>query len=94
MANSTENEYSSEATVGDQWQRGETGKFERVLDAVSFSPAELQKRISQLAYQRYLRRGKVHGYELDDWLAAESQVLHRFPDISVELLEQANGEEI
>lgn len=94
MENSIENEYPAEATVGDQWQRGEAGKFEQALYVFSFSPAELHQCISQLAYQLYLCRGKLDGYDLDDWLAAERKVLHRFTDIRLELGEQANGEEI
>jgi Protein of unknown function (DUF2934) len=89
MENSIENEYPAEATVGDQGQRGELG-----VNIFSLSPAELHQCISQLAHQLYLRRGKIDGYDLDDWLVAESKVLHRFTDIRLELGEQANGEEI
>jgi hypothetical protein len=91
METLSENEYPPEATVGDQWQRGE---FEQALDAFSISPAELHQRISQLAYQFYLLRGKIDGYDLDDWLAAERKVLNGFTDIRLELGEQDDGEEI
>lgn len=45
-------------------------------------------------YQFYLRRGKVDGYDLDDWLMAEREVLNRFTDIRLELGEPTNGEQI
>jgi hypothetical protein len=34
--------------------------------------------IAQRAYQLYLGRGCAHGADLDDWLTAESQLLHEF----------------
>jgi Protein of unknown function (DUF2934) len=77
-----------------QWQRGEIENLAQTLDLYLISPAELHQRISQLAYQFYLRRGKVDGYDLDDWLMAERAVLNRFTDIRLELGEPSNGEEI
>lgn len=94
MENLIDIEYPSEATVGDQWQRGEIENFAQGLDLYSISPTELHQRISQLAYQFYLRRGKVDGYDLDDWLMAEREVLNRFTDIRLELEEPTNGEQI
>jgi len=94
MRNSTENEYPPEATVGDQWQRGEIGISRKVVDICLLSPTELQQRIAQLAYDFYLRRGKVPGHDLEDWLAAERQVLNRFIGISRGLKEETNGKEI
>jgi hypothetical protein len=38
MENSIENEYPAEATVGDQWQRGEAGKFEQGRSIFSHFP--------------------------------------------------------
>ncbi|MGE5170180.1 MAG: DUF2934 domain-containing protein [Rudaea sp.] len=32
--------------------------------------------ISETAYQRYVERGYADGYDLDDWLAAETEVEH------------------
>ena len=72
MADSIDREYPAEATIGDQWRRGEAGK----VGTPSLPPAELHQHILQLAYESYLRRGKVHGYDLDDWLAAERKVLN------------------
>ena len=94
MDYSIDNEYPPEATVGDQWQRGEIENLAQALDLYSISPAELHQRISQVAYQFYLRRGKVHGYDLDDWLMAEREVLNCFTDIRLELGEPTNGEQI
>ena len=38
---------------------------------------EVQREISLLAYYRYRERGSVPGFELEDWLAAEREVLAR-----------------
>jgi hypothetical protein len=39
-------------------------------------PAEdLHTRIAECAYDLYERRGRQHGFELDDWLEAERRVL-------------------
>ena len=35
-----------------------------------------QRLISDVAYQRYVARGYADGYDLDDWLQAESDVDH------------------
>ena len=89
-----ENEYPPEATVGDQWQRGEPGQFKHARDIFSRSPTELHKRIAQVAYQLYLCRGKAHGHDLDDWLAAERAIRNRFTEIRQELGDEAYGKEI
>jgi Protein of unknown function (DUF2934) len=36
--------------------------------------AEREEQIRRRAYELYEQRGKVDGYELDDWLQAESEV--------------------
>ena len=36
---------------------------------------ELRRRIAMKAYERYLDRGQLDGYDLDDWLGAEELVL-------------------
>jgi len=74
MANSNEVEYPSEATIGDQWQRGLREEHERL--GLSFAP-DVHHLISEVAYDLYLRRGRLHGHDLEDWLAAESIVLSR-----------------
>ena len=35
----------------------------------------LERKVSERAYQLYLARGAAHGYDLDDWLRAEQDVL-------------------
>jgi Protein of unknown function (DUF2934) len=94
MSNSTENEYPPEATIGDQWQRGETGKSRETIDIFLLSPTELHQRIAQLAYDLYLHRGRAHGRDLEDWLVAERNVLMLFTGISQDLEEETNGKEI
>ncbi len=41
----------------------------------SQKPAELEDEIRHRAYELYEQRGRVDGYELDDWLRAEADVL-------------------
>ncbi len=41
----------------------------------SQKPAELEDEIPRRAYELYEQRGRVDGYELDDWLQAEAEVL-------------------
>lgn len=89
MAKSTENEYPAEATIGDQWRRAQ------IANSLSFSAAELHRRISQVAYEHYLCRGKVHGHDLDDWLAAERKVnAFTEPDLRLKVRVQTHGKEI
>ncbi|MBI3622447.1 MAG: DUF2934 domain-containing protein [Nitrospirae bacterium] len=35
----------------------------------------LRDRIARKAYERYLDRGQLDGYDLDDWLEAEQLIL-------------------
>ena len=37
--------------------------------------AELEERIKQRAYQLYEQRGRINGFDVDDWLQAENEVL-------------------
>jgi len=37
-------------------------------------PAELQERIRHRAYDLYEQRGRDDGFDLDDWLRAESEL--------------------
>jgi Protein of unknown function (DUF2934) len=69
-------EYPPEDTLGDQWRRGTTDEWQELLSDFSPAAASLHDRISRLAHQFYLRRGKVPGHDLDDWFAAE-RVLFR-----------------
>ncbi|MBI3694212.1 MAG: DUF2934 domain-containing protein [Acidobacteria bacterium] len=35
--------------------------------------AEQKQQIAEMAYHRFLARGGEHGYELEDWVEAESE---------------------
>jgi hypothetical protein len=49
----------------------------RKASPVSGSPAELEAKIRERAYQLYQERGSVAGFEHEDWLRAEREVLAR-----------------
>jgi len=34
-----------------------------------------EKEISKRAYYKYLERGAEHGHDMDDWIAAEKEIL-------------------
>lgn len=55
----------------------------------------LHDEISKVAYDLYLRRGCVHGHDLDDWLEAERIVLarHAGQEIEEPEAEEQTGEE-
>lgn len=89
MANLNEVDYPSEATIGDQWARD----LEQPLMRPLLSPADLRRRITQVAYELYLRRGKRHGYDVEDWLTAESLVLSELTASAKPAGERAHGEE-
>ncbi len=74
MPNFNDGEYPTEATVGNQRLRGFERQPQELLTQ-ALSSVELHRRISKVAYELYLRRGRVHGHDLDDWLAAERIVL-------------------
>ena len=38
----------------------------------------LYEEIAKVAYYLHEKRGRVHGYDLDDWLEAERIVLERY----------------
>ena len=38
------------------------------------APDQIQERIRQRAYEIYETRGREDGYDLDDWLIAQSEV--------------------
>ncbi len=40
---------------------------------------ETKDRVARRAYERFESRGRVHGRDLDDWLQAEAEILHRIP---------------
>ena len=39
------------------------------------APIDLQEEVRRRAYQIYEERGMLNGFELEDWLAAETEVL-------------------
>ncbi|HTP41863.1 MAG TPA: DUF2934 domain-containing protein, partial [Nitrospiria bacterium] len=46
----------------------------------SLNGDELQRRIAMKAYERYLDRGQLDGYDVEDWLGAEQLVLAELGD--------------
>jgi len=48
-----------------------------------------EERIRRRAYELFLRRGKVPGHELDDWLQAEEEILRRQDGIVDEASEES-----
>jgi hypothetical protein len=45
------------------------------IDIHQNDPQRLSERISEVAYQMFLKRGASHGNDLSDWLEAEQIVL-------------------
>jgi hypothetical protein len=86
-------EYPPEDTLGDQWRRGASGEWQKLLIDSSPTGASLRDRVSRLAYQFYLRRGKIPGHDLDDWLAAERILFSRLARIKKAPGDQFNGKE-
>jgi hypothetical protein len=41
------------------------------------APIDLQEEVRRRAYQIYEERGMLNGFELEDWLEAEAEVLDR-----------------
>jgi hypothetical protein len=39
------------------------------------TPSEIEARIRQRAFELYEQRGKADGFDLDDWLLAETETL-------------------
>jgi hypothetical protein len=91
--NNSELEYPPEDTLGDQWRRGTTGEWQKLLADSSLAEVSLHDRVSRLAYQLYLRRGKVPGHDLDDWFTAERTVLSRLAYTKNPPGDQFNGQE-
>ena len=42
-----------------------------------------KKEIAALAYELYEARGRVHGYDIDDWLEAEWELIEKRKSISL-----------
>lgn len=45
------------------------------LNGAALNGELLQRRIAEKAYERYLDRGQLDGYDMDDWLTAEQLIL-------------------
>jgi outer membrane protein TolC len=50
---------------------------EATLAGEKLETEELHERIAQRAYQLYETRGRVDGYDVQDWLEAEQELLSR-----------------
>jgi hypothetical protein len=85
--------YPAEATLGDQRLRQTRATIPRkAIQPPSSVPARRRK-IALLAYELYLRRGKVHGHDVEDWLAAEAIVRSRLRRGERPTGDHANGKE-
>ncbi|HSY65403.1 MAG TPA: DUF2934 domain-containing protein [Terriglobales bacterium] len=49
----------------------------RKTSPLNSSPAELEVKIRERAYELYIERGSTPGFENEDWLRAEREVLGR-----------------
>lgn len=58
------------------------------------SPDERQRMIREAAYYRFIRRGFAHGHDLDDWLAAEADLLSGNPEQQPARVAEAEAFEI
>lgn len=93
MRENSEFEYPPEDTLGDQWRRCATSESQELIAESSWAGVSFRDRVSRLAYQIYLRRGKVPGHDLDDWFAAERILLSRLAHTRKRTGDQFNGEE-
>lgn len=59
------------------------------VDSLDEQFQRIRARIEGRAYDRFLSRGAVHGHDVDDWLAAESELV-----ITPQLNMVENGDEI
>jgi len=49
-------------------------RLESPLEQTSYSSEDFYRKVKEMAYQLYLARGCAHGYDVEDWLAAEEIV--------------------
>lgn len=52
-----------------------SGRKKNSLKAIGTVPTF--EEISDLAYQQWLKRGCSHGFDIEDWLNAEYELLHQ-----------------
>lgn len=93
MTNANEIDYPPEATLGDQRLRRATGKIRFEPPAASPSTVELRREIARLAYELYLRHGRLPGHDLEDWLTAESIVYSRLACCEKPVGDHTDGQE-
>jgi hypothetical protein len=93
MANLNEIDYPPEATLGDQRLRQSAGIFRFKPPVASPSTVELRREIARLAYELYLRHGRLPGHDLEDWLAAESIVYSRLARCEKPVGDHNDGQE-
>lgn len=55
--------------------RGQTNRRARTTRRSAVAPRPTEEEIRVRAYGMYERRGASHGQDLDDWLAAERELL-------------------
>ena len=49
-------------------------RIESPLSQTSFDNGNFYQKVQEVAYQLYVARGCAHGYDVEDWLAAEQIV--------------------
>ena len=49
-------------------------RLESPLSQTTYGTEDLQRKIQETAYNLYLARGCAHGFDVEDWLAAEQIV--------------------
>lgn len=54
-----------------------------------YTPEERLEKIREAAYLRYVARGYAHGHDLDDWLAAETEIDRESGELPQPLAEEA-----
>lgn len=45
-----------------------------MISALEIQPEDRGRMIAEAAYYRYVRRGQVDGYAVEDWLLAEAEI--------------------
>jgi hypothetical protein len=58
--------------TGQTARPGQTGQTVQAASGTNRLPTE---RIAQRAYEKWLKRGCVHGYDTQDWVEAEREIL-------------------
>jgi hypothetical protein len=87
----SDSEYPPEDTLGDQALRRWEADAKRAWTLAPRCRGEWYDRVSRLAYELYLRRGKDPGRDLEDWFAAERMVLSEIAYHGRESGEESNG---